>query len=362
MAMGLASLIFELIYRAPALHPGDLQTFLAAAHRLVEGGTLYQRAFVSPPELAVLLLPLTVVPFPLAYGVFLVASGSVLIWGTTRYAADLHLRRWLATLAVVLSPQGWWGLMIGQPDALLVGLILLEVVAVRRQRWILAGVIAPWLLLKPDVTWPVIPVLLAAVWRDRQARIQLGKGLAPSLGAFLLLAGWLLPSWGLRLVRFGGHSAFQPLLSGLPDLLGGQLVGVAPHQILESPVTWIVAAAGVMAMGATFVVTRRLTASTPELAEWMLLVPLAIWVATSPYIHAEDTLFAVPLALRLVASPKRWHRLPILVILLPWVAFPTWGALAAIGSLGVAMAGVSWMLQAAGTAGGQGAMTPSDAT
>ena len=362
MAMGLASLSFEIVYRAPALHPGDLQTFLAAAHRLVEGGTLYQRAFVSPPELAVLLLPLTFVAFPLAYGVFLVASGLVLIWGTTRYAAELHLWPGLAALAVVLSPQGWWGLMIGQPDALLVGLILLEVIAVRRQRWALAGAIAPWLLLKPDVTWPVIPVLLAAVWPDRQARTQLGRGIAPSLLAFLLLGGWLLPSWLVRLVGFGGHSGFQPMFSGLPDLLGGQLAGASSQHILASPVTWVVAAAGVIAMAATFLVARRRTASTSELAEWMLLVPLAIWVGTSPYIHAEDALFAVPLALRLVASPRGWRRLPVLMSLLPWVAFPTWGALAAIGSLGVAIAGVSLMDQAAGTAGAQVTGTTAGAT
>ncbi len=348
VTLGLASLIFELGFRAYALSPSDFQTFLAASHRLMAGLPLYGGAFVSPPELAAILVPLTVVPLPVAYAIFVMASIGTLAWGTGSYASELGLNPWGTALAVVLSPQGWWGLMLGQPDALLVGLLLLAVVAVRHQRWAVAGAIGPWLLLKPDLTWPVVPLLIAAAWQDAGARRQLGTGLALGASTFLLIAGWLLPRWATGLFHFGGHSQFQELLSGLPDLLGGELRAAPAHQILASPLTWAIVGVGIVAMAAACLLAQRRAASASQLAEWMLIIPLAIWIATSPYIHAEDALFAVPLALRLADSGNSWFRLPVAVILLPWVVFPTWGALAAVCTLGLATAGVALMIRETG--------------
>ncbi len=350
VAMGLASLVFELGFRAYALSPSDFQTFLAASHRLMAGLPLYGGRFVSPPELAVVLVPLAVVPLQVAYAVFLAASIGALSWGTWWYARELGMKGWWAAVVVVLSPQGWWGLMLGQPDALLVGLLLLALVAVRHQRWTAAGVIGPWLLLKPDLSWPVVPLLIAAAWKDREARRQLATGLALGGTTFLLMAGWLLPSWALGLAHFGGRSQFQGLLSGLPDLLGGELRAAPAHQILASPLTWAIVAAGLVAMIAAALLAGRRATSTSPRTEWMILVPLAIWIATSPYLHAEDALFAVPLALRLADSGNSWSRLPLLLILLPWVVFPTWGALSALVALGLAGAGVALMVRETGPA------------
>ncbi len=346
--MGLASLVFELGFRAYALTPSDFQTFLAASHRLVATLPLYGGAFVSPPELAVILAPLAVVPVPVAYAIFVAASIGILAWGTGWYARELGLNGWWTVVAVVLSPQGWWGLMLGQPDALLVGLLLLAVVAVRHQRWTAAGAIGPWLLLKPDLTWPVVPLLIAAAWRDVGARRQVVTGLALGGSTFLLMAGWLLPTWVVGLAHFGGRSQFQGLLSGLPDLLGGELRAAPAHQILASPLTWAIVGAGLVAMVAAALLAGRRATSTSQRMEWMILVPLAVWIATSPYLHAEDALFAVPLALRLADSGNSWSRLPLLLILLPWVVFPTWGALSAIFALGLAGAGVALMVRETG--------------
>ncbi len=346
--MGLASLVFELGFRAYALNPSDFQTFLSASHRLMAGLPLYGGAFVSPPELAAILVPLTVVPPPVAYAIFVAASIGVLVWGTGSYARDLGLNRWGTAMSVVLSPQGWWGLRLGQPDALLVGLLLLTAVAVRHRRWAVAGAIGPWLLLKPDLSWPVVPLLIAATWKDRGARRRLATGLALGASTFLVMAGWLLPNWVIGLAHFGGRSQFQGLLSGLPDLLGGELRAAPARQILASPVTWAIVAAGLVAMATAALLAGRRATTTSQRAEWMLLVTLAIWIATSPYLHAEDALFAVPLALRLAQSGNSWSRVPLLLILLPWVVFPTWGALSAICALGLAGAGVALMVREAG--------------
>jgi hypothetical protein len=349
VAFGLASLIFEVGFRAHALTPSDFQTFLAASHRLLAGLPLYGGRFVSPPELAVVLVPLTVVPLPVAYALFVAASIGVLAWGTGSYARELGLNRWGTGLAVVLCPQGWWGLMLGQPDSLLVGLLLLAIVSVRHQRWAVAGAIGPWLLLKPDLTWPVVPLLVAATWKDALARRQLAAGLALGAITFLMMAGWLLLGWATGLAHFGGRSHFQELLSGLPDLIGGELRAAPAHQILASPFTWAIVGAGVAVMAAAGIFAGRRAMSSSQRAEWMLLVPLAIWIATSPYLHAEDALFAVPLALRLADSGSAWFRLPVLFILLPWVVFPTWGALAAIPALGLAAAGIALLVRETGT-------------
>ena len=342
--LGSASLVFELGYRASALHPADFRIFLDASHRLAAGSPLYQRGFISPPELAVILLPLTVVPLSVAYALFVTTSVVVLAWGASLYAVELSISRWVAVPALVLSPQGWWGLMLGQPDALLVGLLLLAVVAVRRQRWTLAGAIGPWLLLKPDITWLVVPMLVVSVWGDAHARGNLIRGVLLGLGAFVLLGGWLLPAWLVALPRFGASSQFQPILSGLADLLGGELSAAPAHQILASPLTWITAGIGLAATAAVFTCARSCTTDSSQLAEWMLLVPLAIWIATSPYVHAEDALFAFPLAVRLARSDQRWYHLPVVLFILPWVVFPTWAALSAVGTLGIAAAGVALMV------------------
>lgn len=360
--MGLASLSFELGFRAQALTPSDFQTFLSASHRLTAGLPLYGGKFVSPPELALILVPFTVVPLAVAYAVFVAASIGVLAWGAGSYARELGLNRWGTALAVALSPQGWWGLMLGQPDALLVGLLLLAVVALRHQRWAVAGAIGPWLLLKPDLTWPVVPLLIAAAWKDGRARRQLALGLAVGAGTFLLMAGWLLPGWAIGLARFGSRSHFQELLSGLPDLLGGELSAAPAHQILASPLTWAIVVVGMVAMAAAALLAERRATEASEGAEWMLLVPLAIWIAASPYLHAEDALFAVPLAVRLAHSGRSWCRLPVLLILLPWVVFPTWGALAAICALGLAAAGVVLMLRETGSRPEQVQVDPLAAT
>ena len=102
------------------------------------------------------------------------------------------------------------------------------------------------------------------------------------------------------------------------------------------------------AMAVAGVLAGRRAISSSQRAEWMLLVPLAIWIATSPYLHVEDALFAVPLALRLADSGNAWFRLPVLLILLPWVVFPTWGSLAGICALGLAAAGVALMIREMG--------------
>ena len=340
VAMGLGSLGFEVLVLRARMAPHDLRIFLLAAQRLVEVRPLYQLGFVSPPEWAVIVLPLSLLPFWMAAAAFITASAVALTLAAWRAARWLGLPALPTAAAALVCPMGWWGLMLGQPDALLTAGLLALTLALGKRRWSLAGLITPWLLLKPDVTWPVALLVPLALWSDSSARRPYLKSAALSSVGFLLLGGWWLPSWVAGLTAFGQHSHFQPVLSGLPDLLGGELSGATPHQILTSPLGLTATITGLAAMA--LVAARSGRALPPsDRAVWMAAVPLAIWVATSPYVHDYDVLFLLPLALLLIARGPTWSMAAVVLAALPLVVFPTLGAFAAISSATLAAAGVA---------------------
>lgn len=343
LAMGMGSLAFEVIVLQARMAPHDLLIFLLAAQRLTHGHPLYQMGFVSPPEWALALAPLSMIPFWGAAVLFIAASAGALLWSGWRAARWLGLAPLPTGLAAVASPMGWWGLMLGQPDALLTALLLELILALGTRRWRLAGIITPWLLLKPDVTWPVVLCVPIALSSERAVRRSYLRAWLPSFAAFVLLGGWLIPSWGVALARFGQHSHFQPVLAGLPALVGGELSAATPRQILTSPAGLTAAMAGLLVM--IWVATRwGRQLPTASRAVWMATVPLAIWVTVSPYVHNYDVLFLMPLALLLLTRGPRWSAAALGLALLPLVVFPTLGALAAISSGTVAAAGAMALL------------------
>lgn len=80
---------------------------------------------------------------------------------------------------------------------------------------------------------------------------------------------------------------------------------------------------------------------TAERAVWMAALPLAIWVAASPYVHDYDMLFLLPLCLLLIARGPGWSVAVVGFAALPLVVFPTLGALGAIPAGAVAAAGAA---------------------
>lgn len=342
-AMGLGSLGFEVIGLHARMGPHDLHIFLLAAQRLIKAQPPYQLGFVSPPEWALLLLPISFLPFWVAIVFFITTSGLALVWSSWRAARWLGLTPPATALAALVSPMGWWGLMLGQPDALLTAALLELILALGTGCWWLAGAISPWLLLKPDVTWPVVILVPVAIWSDRRARSSYLRGALPSLAVFVLLGGWLIPEWLVGLERFGQNSHFQPILSGVPALLGGELAAAPPHQILTSPLGLVAVAAGFAAM---VWLAARASRSLPtgERAVWVAAMTIAIWVTVSPYVHNYDVLFLMPLALLLLTRGPSWSAAALGLALLPLVVFPTLGALAAISSGTVAAAGATALL------------------
>ncbi len=340
LAMGLGSLAFELFVLRARMGPHDLLIFLLAAQRLAQGHALYGLGFVSPPEWAVVLLPVSLLPFWVAATVVISTSAAALVWASWRAARWFGLPPLPTAAATLVCPMGWWGLMLGQPDAVLTAALLELTVALGNRRWGLSGLITPWLLLKPDVTWPVAIFVPVALLGDRSARRPYFGAALPSSAVFLLLGGWWIPAWIAGLTRFGQHSHFQPVLSGLPDLVGGELSAATPHQILTSPLGLAATVAGLVAMALVAAMAGH-QLPTPERALWMAALPLAIWVATSPYVHDYDMLFLLPLCLLLVARGPGWSISAVGVAALPLVVFPTMGALAAIPSAAVAAAGLA---------------------
>lgn len=345
--MGIISLGFELIDRASSLVATDMQVFLAGSSRLLVHKPVFVQGFVSPPAFAVLLIPLTKLPYPIAYGIFIgigVVSLSLAVW---LFAQALGFNRPLAVIAVLLSPMGWWGLMLGQPDAIITACLLGIAFCLWQKHWFWAGILTPWLWLKPDLTWPVVFCLGYLLLSHRAILWNYLKGLGISSIAFLALGGWLLPAWGLSLLHYGGHTPFRPLLSGLPDLLGGEMSLVSLHHIFVAPFTMPIIAVGIISMMfALYFVPRRIPDLNAKLV-WGISLPLAFWLAVSPYIHAEDELLALPLVMLLLyRTPQELPKLMIFFSLLPFVIFPIWGALAAIPTFLLALVSL-WRIASA---------------
>lgn len=144
-ALGVLLFIFlVVVFTYSPWQPGDdWETFVEASRRVLTGGPLYGHVMVkyyytNPPWLAILLMPLTLLPFNI---------GLAVLSAVTLVAPLLLLRRWeskpglLKPLLALISPPILYILIHGQIDAL----ILLGVFLPAELWWLVA-------ITKPQVT------------------------------------------------------------------------------------------------------------------------------------------------------------------------------------------------------------------
>jgi hypothetical protein len=273
--------------------------------------------YISPPPVAWLAVPLTVLPFQIAYFVWSALLLGALGW-TWYLAAPGTGRKRLVHMAAAV---GWlpviYGLQLGQPG-LFVALGVAGCYAfLRRDRPFWAGVALGALVLKPQLAF-LVPVALLVSGRYRAF-----WGSVAAIGALAVVAALVVGPEGI--------STYQQRLTfaaGVPvnrELTIAGLVG-------NVPVARAVQA--LLALWALVLVYRL----RGRAHEWVFIPALVGGLVASPYLHLDD-LVMLGLAgwLFLRTSPRRdWSWVAVMALVIAAEGIPFWGPLPVLaGEVGV---------------------------
>jgi hypothetical protein len=279
-------------------HYGDLRVFRDAGQAVLDGHSPYpppgdrvlqgQDNFVYPAPAALAMVPLALVPLPVAAAVFLVLS-ALAVLGAFRLAG---LRDWRLAALMLASVTVLQGLALGTVTPFLV---LLCAIAwrYRDRRWIPALAVAGAVVLKLYLA----PLILWLALTGRRGTALRAAGIA--LGA--AFAGWAA-------IGFAGLGGYPTLLRALARVEGDEGLSVATLG---------------QALGLGGGAARAIAAGMA-----VVLLLAAAWRIRSGPRLGEEGAFALTVIACLVASPIVWtdyHMLLILpVILLAPRPSPLW--------------------------------------
>jgi glycosyl transferase family 87 len=273
--------------------------------------------YISPPPVAWLAVPLTLLPFQVAYFVWSALLLGALGW-TWYLAAPGTGRLRLVHLAAAV---GWlpviYGLQLGQPG-LFVALGVAGCYALlRRDRPFWAGVALGALVLKPQLAFLVPAALLVS------GRYRAFWGSVVAIGALTVIAAVVVGPEGIstyqqRLAFAAGVPVNRELT--IAGLIGNMTVARALQALL--------------ALWALILVYRFRGRGQ----EWVFIPALVGGLVASPYLHLDD-LVMLGLAgwLFLRTSPRPgWSWIAIMALVIAAEGIPFWGPLPVIaGELAV---------------------------
>ena len=245
--------------------------------------------FISPPPLAWLVTPLLALPFPAALAIWTTLLVAALVW--TWYllappeplARAAHLALWLGLFPVA------YGVLVGQPGALVAAAVATTWWLMRRHRPGWAGVVLSLVVIKPQLALLVPACLLVS-------------------GHIRTFAAWLVVSVFIGLVS---------LVLLAPDGVARYRDVLALTQTPAWDITRRYAVSGLIGLGPQVYVAEALVAGIALLAAWRHRgggpeVPIAVGIAGSllftPYLAFQDFLMLVLAGwLLLRAQPSRWQ-------------------------------------------------------
>lgn len=256
-----------------------------------------------PATFLLVVAPLALLPYGWAFAVWLAITVPFWIFVVRRAVGAPH--SWLLVLGF---PALWWSALDGQNSFLTAGIVGLAVIAWRRDRKVLAGVVLGLLIIKPHLAVGLAIVLLAArAWRTLLAAAATAvAGLVVSV----LVFGWAtLPTWLASLSNAStlvaeGQLPWQKMPSVYAML---RLLGVAhPAALAAHAVVALAVAVALWHIG------RRAT-------DWRLLWAAGIvgGFLIVPYGYDYDLLWLLPPILWLAAT--RTTRMEKLLLGVAWV-------------------------------------------
>jgi len=285
----------------------DLTLQQAQLDAMGSGITIAQLArYISPPPVAWIALPFTVVPYEAGYLIW--SAVLVVALAATWYLAApgsgwpraIHLLAALAWVPVI------YGLQLGQPGLFVALGVAASYALLRRGQELLAGLALGVLVLKPQLAF-LVPIALLVAGRYRAFA-----------GAAMVLG--LLAIASAINVGPGGIATYQDRLNfaaGVPvnrELTLAQLVG-------DLTVTRIAQALiALWALALAFALRKR----GPE---WIFVVALVGGLLASPYLHLDDLVMlglAMWIYLRVESRPP-WTWAYVLALVIAAEGVPVWG-------------------------------------
>lgn len=332
----------------------DFRVFYSAAVVIAHGGNPYHQATIvaveqhvrrsqaAPvassnyaylPVVAWALIPLTVLPFSLAWACFTVLG--VALTGSSVYSLTRHFGWGHPAVAVSTVELLWvslWGYLLGQFDALLLASLSVALLARLHGRGVVAGAVLAAAWVKPQLLLPAVPLVVLSFWPDRRATVRCATGFLTSSVVLLLVdavvtPGLLLPWWhylhqfaaAVPKTQFGlaglsGLTADMPRSWGLTDAVtSGFSVGLATVGVLVAAV-----------LAVRFSVDRcRGRGHGRRAIVLSIMLPFSVWLLVTPYSHLNDLLLLVPLLLVLVgADCVDLRRAPVWMAVVAFSLFP----------------------------------------
>lgn len=262
--------------------------------------------YVSPPPLAWLVTPLTLLPYQVAYGLWsaLLVAALVLAW---HLAAPGSGR---ARVIFLVAAFGWlpiiYGLQLGQPPLLVAAGVAACYALLHRGRDVEAGAVLGVLVVKPQLAL-LVPVVLLVSGRWR------------ALASAVVVLGAIT---AVSVVALGP--------SGVTDYVDRlNLASMVPENQAQTLAGWIhdlQAARVVQALVAawTLGVAYRLRRRGPAV---VLAVALVGGLAASPYVHYDDlVMLGLACLLFLRAARGRWVFAYAIALFIAAEGFPVWQA------------------------------------
>ena len=323
VALAASALALRLSGPDPRIGDDDFGVFYAGAASLAAGRSPYVGDFVSPPWFALALLPLTLLPLPLARGLWFALNLALLLTATVACARLVGLtwprrRLLLATRAFARWPPVEFGLKLGQNSLRVWLLILIALLAAQHRSSSGAGGALALALVKPQLAFLFVGGLALHLWRQGAARAFL-LALAAIFAALVAVTAALAPDSYADLLALRPRTwNYWGSTVALPPLLAA---------VLGSPAAGLVLYVPLAVLGAA-VLLRQWTAAKTDLAYPAALTACATLLLT-PYAYPYDAvLLQLPLLwLLATAQPLTARRV-------------RWGAV-----LGVLLLAALWLLE-----------------
>jgi len=262
--------------------------------------------YVSPPPLAWLVVPLTTLPYRVAYWTWsaILLAALVVAW---RLAAPGGGRK---RVIFLIAAAGWlpvvYGLQLGQPALLVAAGVAVSYALLRRKQEWAAGAVLGVLVLKPQLAL-LIPAALLVTGRWRAFAAS-----AAVLAAFATASALALGP--------GGIADYQGILSFATTVPQNQSQTLAAwiHNLEVTRVVQALIALWALALA------YRLRARGLETT---LAIALAGGLAASPYVHYDDlTMLGLAVLLFMRGPCPRGTYAYVFALFIAGEGFPVWGA------------------------------------
>src|SRR5205807_2743239 len=279
--------------------------------------------YISPPPVAWAAVPLTPLPYPVAYWTWssLLVAALALTW----YLAAPGVGR--ARLIHLAAALGWlpviYGLQLGQPAVLVALAVAASYWLLRSDRPVWAGVVLGAIVLKPQLGF-LVPFALLTLRRDRAV-----MGSVLTLGALAAISALALGPAGI-----GAYQERLNFAASVPANRELTLAYVFGDLTITRAVQFLIA---LWSLVLAYRMRRRGL-------EWLFVCAIVGGMLATPYVHLDD-LVMIGLAawLCLRAKPPSWTWAYALAGVIAVEGTPIWGPapliaaeLGAIGLLSVA--------------------------